>query len=308
MKTIYLNEFIHPAAVKRLREYANVATDFDCIGDLDGIIVRGTPVTGEMINKAKNLKVIGRHGIAMNIIDLEAAKRNHVRVLNTPTSNANSVAEYIVGAVLAMSRHLYACNAKLRRGEFTRIAPPDLQGSEVSGKKVGMVGMGHISQQASKMMKAAFGCEIYGYDPFVTEEQAKERGFIKIERLEELLEISDLVNVSVPLSKGTVNLISGDMFNHFKKGAILVNAARGKIVNEEDLYTALTSGNLKAASFDVFENEPLPKDSKLLTLENFSATPHVGGNTEEALYRTGMAVVENVINVLEGRPAEGIVV
>ena len=126
--------------------------------------------------------------------------------------------------------------------------------------------------------------------------------------LEELLEASDFVSVSVPLSKGTINLVSGEMFDHFKKGAILVNAARGKIVNEENLYAALKDGKLKAAAFDVFEVEPLPKDSKLLTLENFSATPHIGGNTEEALYRTGMEVVENVINVLEGKPAAGIVV
>lgn len=308
MKTVYLNEFIHPAAVKRLQEYAEIATDFDKIEELDGIIVRGTQITGEMIDKAKKLKVIGRHGIAMNIIDLEAAKRNNVRVLNTPTSNANSVAEYVVGAFIAMSRHFYECNAKLRRGEFTRIAPPDLQGNDVSGKAVGLVGMGNISQRVGRMMKAAFGCEIFGYDPFVTKERAEELGFVKIETLEELLERSDLVNISVPLSEGTINLVSGDMFEHFKEGAILVNAARGKIVNEEDLYKALANGKLKAAAFDVFEHEPLAKDSKLLTLENFSATPHVGGNTEEALYRTGMEVVENVINVLEGRPARGIVV
>lgn len=307
-KKIYLNEFIHPAAVERLKEYADVVTDFDRIEELDGIIVRGTQVTGEMIDQAKNLKVIGRHGIAMNIIDLDAAKRNGVRVLNTPTSNANSVAEYVVGSFIAMSRHFYECNAKLRRGEFKRIAPPDLQGNDVSGKAVGLIGMGNISQRVARMMKAAFGTTVYGYDPFVEKEEAEKRGFIKCEKLEELLEASDFVSVSVPLSKGTINLVSGEMFDHFKKGAILVNAARGKIVNEENLYAALKDGKLKAAAFDVFEVEPLPKDSKLLTLENFSATPHIGGNTEEALYRTGMEVVENVINVLEGKPAAGIVV
>ena len=117
-----------------------------------------------------------------------------------------------------------------------------------------------------------------------------------------------MVNINVHLTPETTNMISGDLFNHFKPNAIFVNTARGKIVNEDDLYDALASGKLAGAAFDVFANEPLPKDSKLLTLENFSATPHIGGNTEEALYRTGMTVVENVINVIEGKPAEGIVV
>lgn len=305
---IYLNEFIHPDAASHLRSQAEVVTNFDHIEELDGIIVRGTQVTGEMIRAAKNLKVIGRHGIAMNIIDLDAARECGVRVLNTPRTNANSVAEYIVGCFLAMSRHFYECNVKLRRGAFTRIAPPDLLGSDVSGKTVGLVGMGNISQLVAKIMRNAFDCEICGYDPFVDNERAAALGFKKYERLEDLLEVSDLVNISVPLSKGTVGLVSGDMFRHFKPGAILVNAARGQIVNEDGLYCALTEGPLKAAAFDTFAVEPLPKDSKLLTLENFSATPHIGGNTEEALYRTGMAVVDNVINVIKGQPADGIIV
>lgn len=305
---VYLNEFIHPAAVEYLKSFAEVATDFDHIEELDGIIVRGTQVTGDMIRRAKKLKVVGRHGIAMNIVDLDAAKECGVRVLNTPRTNANSVAEYIAACFLSMSRSLYECNAKLRRGEFTRIAPPDLQGTEVAGKVVGLVGMGNISQLVANIMRTAFGCQILGYDPFVSEERAAALGIQKFEKLEDMLEQSDLVNVSVPLAEGTIGLISGAVFEHFKPGTILVNAARGKIVNEDDLYHALVDGKLRAAAFDTFEVEPLPKDSQLLTLNNFSATPHIGGNTEEALYRTGMAVVENVRNVIEGKPAEGIVV
>lgn len=307
-KVIYLSEFIHPDAVARLKEYAEVVTDLEHPEELDAIIVRGVHIDGDLIRKATNLKVIGRHGTAMNIIDLDAARECGVRVLNTPRTNSNSVAEYIVGAFIAMSRSYYECNARLRRGEFKRIAPPDLLGSEVSGKVVGLVGMGYIGQLVAGMMKAAFGCKAVGYDPFVSAERAESLGITKYDRLEEMLEVSDLVNVSVPLSLDTVNLISGEMFYHFKPSAILVEAARGGIVNEADLYEALTSGQLRAAAFDCFETEPLPKESPLLTLENFSATPHIGGNTEEALYRTGMAVVHNVINVLEGREAEGIIV
>lgn len=305
---VYLSEFIHPAAVERLKSVATVETTFDHIEELDGMVVRGVKVTRDIIERATNLKVVGRHGVGFETVDLEAAKEHGVRVLNAPHANATSVAELIVARFLEMSRHLYKANAKLRRGEFTRIAPPDLQGTEITGKTLGLIGMGNIPQQAANMMRAAFQVKVYGYDPFVSAEEAERRGIHKIDTLEELLEISDMVNINVHLTPETTNMISGDLFNHFKPNAIFVNTARGKIVNEDDLYDALASGKLAGAAFDVFANEPLPKDSKLLTLENFSATPHIGGNTEEALYRTGMTVVENVINVIEGKPAEGIVV
>lgn len=305
---VYLSEFIHPAAVERLKSVATVETTFDDIASLDGMVVRGVRVTREIIEQAKNLKVIGRHGVGFETVDLEAAKEHGIRVLNAPHANATSVAELIVGRFLEMSRQLYKANAKLRRGEFTRIAPPDLQGMEVTGKTLGLIGMGNIPQIVARMMKAAFQVQVFGYDPFVSTEEAERRGIHKVDQLEELLEMSDLVSINVHLTPETTNMIHGDLFNHFKPNAIFVNTARGKIVNEDDLYDALVAGKLGSAAFDVFANEPLPKDSKLLTLESFSATPHIGGNTQEALYRTGMTVVENVINVIEGKPAEGIVV
>lgn len=305
---IYLSEFIHPAAVERLRSVATVESTFDHIEELDGIIVRGVKVPRDIIERAVNLKVVGRHGVGYETVDIEAAREHGVRVLNAPHANALSVAELIVARFLEMSRDLYKANAKLRRGEFTRIAPPELLGSEISGKTLGLIGMGNIPQLVAKMLRAAFHVEAYGYDPFVSPEEAERRGIHKVDTIHELLERSDLVSINVHLTPETTNLISGDVFDHFKPGAIFVNTARGKIVNEEDLYDALVSGKLRGAAFDVFADEPLPKDSKLLTLENFSATPHIGGNTEEALYRTGMAVVENVIRVIEGKPAEGIIV
>ena len=125
---VYLSEFIHPAAVERLKSVATVETTFDDIASLDGMVVRGVRVTREIIEQAKNLKVIGRHGVGFETVDLEAAKEHGIRVLNAPHANATSVAELIVGRFLEMSRQLYKANAKLRRGEFTRIAPPDLHG------------------------------------------------------------------------------------------------------------------------------------------------------------------------------------
>lgn len=305
---VYLSEFIDPAAVERLRSEAEIVDNFDNIEELDGIIVRGVPVGRDIIENGKNLKVIGRHGVGYEIVDVQAAKDNGVHVVNVPRANALSVAELVVARFLEMSKNLLRGNLGLRAGEFTRIAPPDLQGTEITGKTLGLIGMGNIPQIVVRMMKAAFNVRAIGYDPFVDAEEAAKRGIEKFDSLEEMLEQSDLVNISLHKTPETENFFSGDLFNHFKPGAIFVNTARGGIVNEDDLYEALKDGRLSAAAFDVFAAEPLSKDSKLLTLPNFSATPHIGGNTAEALARTSMTVVENVLHVIKGEPAEGIIV
>ena len=211
---------------------------------------------------------------------------------------------------LEMSRDLYRANAGMRRGAFTRIAPPEMQGTEVTGKTLGLIGMGNIPQMVAHMMTAAFGVKVIGYDPFVSAEEAARRGIEKADTLEALLEQSDLVTISVHLNPQTENMIHGDLFDHFKPSAIFVNTSRGKVVNENDLYEALKAGKLRGAAFDVFATDPgpLPKDSPLLTLDNFSATPHIGGNTQEALYRTGMTVVQNVLDVLDGKAVSSMIV
>lgn len=305
---VYLGSQFHPDAVEWLNTVATVTDNFDHIEELDGIIIRAGGVTREMFEKAKNLKAVGRHGVGYDTIDVEAAKEHNVRVLNVPFGNANSVAEMIVARFMEMSRNLYQANAMLRRGEITRIAPPELEGTEIAGKTLGLIGMGNIAQRVANMMKKAFDVEVFGYDPYVDEEEAQRREIKKIETIEELLEISDLVNLSVALTPTTQHMISGEVFDHFKPGAIFVNTARGGIVDEEDLYQALVSGKLKAAAFDVFEHEPLSVDNKLLELDNFSATPHIGGTTEEAVRRTSMAICQNVVKAINGEPAEGIVV
>ncbi len=305
---VYLGSQFHPDAVKWLHSVATVVDNFDQIEELDGIIIRAGGITRDMFERGKNLKAVGRHGVGYDTIDLKAAKEHNVRVLNVPFGNSNSVAEMIVARFMEMSRNLYKANQMLRHGDVTRIAPPELQGTEISGKVLGLIGMGNIAQRAAKMMKKAFSVDVCGYDPFVDVAEASRRGIRKVDTIEELLEQSDLVNISVALTPETKHMISGDIFNHFKPDAILVNTARGGIVDEEDLYQALVTGKLRAAAFDVFEHEPLAVDSKLLGLDNFSATPHIGGTTAEAVKRTSMAICENVVKVIKGEPAEGIVV
>ena len=307
---VYLSEYIHPAAVEHLKSHAEIVDNFDHPEELDGLVVRGVKVTREMIERATNLKVVGRHGVGFEGVDIDAAKAHGVHVVNAPLANATSVAELIVARFLEMSRDLYRANVGMRQGAFTRIAPPEMQGTEVTGKTLGLIGMGNIPQMVAHMMTAAFGVKVVGYDPFVPAEEAIRRGIEKADTLEALLEQSDLVTISVHLNPQTENMIHGDLFDHFKPSAIFVNTSRGKVVNENDLYEALKAGKLRGAAFDVFATDPapLPKDSPLLTLDNFSATPHIGGNTQEALYRTGMAVVQNVLDVLDGKPVSSMII
>lgn len=301
---IYLGEMFHPDAVEWLTRHAEVVRDLSHIEELDAILIRAGGVTEEHIQKAKRLKVIGRHGVGYETVDIRAAKERNIHVLNVPRGNARSVAEYIVALFLEMSHRLYEANVRIRRDEFHGIAPSAMQGRDLAGKDVGMIGMGNISRMAAEMLKSAFQVHVYGYDPFITAQEAANRGFIKVDTVEELLERSDFVSISVHLNDSTRNLISGKMFDHFKPGAILVNTARGGIVNEDDLYDALKSGKLAGAACDVFAHEPDYAGNRLFELDNFSATPHLGGNTVDAIRRTSMSLVQGAVRLLEGADLE----
>lgn len=304
---IYLGDMFHPDAVEWLSQHAEVVRDFEQIEDLDAILIRTGGVTAEQIQQASKLKVIGRHGVGFETVNVQAAKEKGIHVLNVPRGNANSVAEYIVALFLEMSHRLYEANVRIRRDEFHTIAPASMQGRDLTGKEVGMIGMGNISCMAAQMLKNAFHTKLYGYDPYVDAEEASKRGFIKVDTIEELLEKSDFVSINVHLNDLTRNLIHGKMFDHFKPNAILVNTARGGIVNEDDLYQALKEGKLAGAACDVFAAEPNYTDNRLFELDNFSATPHLGGNTVDAIRRTSMSLVQGVVQMLNGASEEELI-
>ena len=300
--TVYLSEHICDSARKKLEAAATIVDNFDHPEEIDAIIVRTAPVTAELLEKATKLKVIGKHGVGYNNVDVAAVKAKGIPMVYTPLANADSVAEMVVGLFLLLERGLYAANQKCRRGEFQKIAPADFLGTQLRGKTLGQIGMGNIAQRIAKILCDGFGVKILGYDPFISTDEAVKRGFEKVDTVAELLERADMVNINVPLIDSTRNLIAGEMFNHFKPSAVLVNAARGGIVNEEDLYDALVSGKLKAAACDTFVVEP-PKPGRykdLFSLENFSATPHLGGNTDDALENAGNQVVDDILTVLAG--------
>ncbi len=298
---IFLAEYIHPEAVARLKEKAEITDRLEDIGEVEGIILRTFPVDRGLMEKAKKLKVVAKHGVGYNTIDIEAAKEYGITVTFTPRANTNSVAELIAALILDVARNVSLADRKSRGSEWTRVAPAELSGTEISGKTLGLIGMGNIARRVAGIMRGGFQADIVGYDPYVTGEAAAELGIRKRETVEEVLREADIVNISVPLTEDTRNLISARNMDCFKPGAILINASRGGIVNEADLYEALKSGRLRGAACDAFESEPPTGDNPLLALDNFVATPHIGADTEDALYRMGMEAVEAVLDTLEGR-------
>lgn len=298
---VYLSEYIYPEARKALESKAEVVSTFDEPEKVEAIILRVLPVDAALMDKLPNLKVIGKHGVGCNTIDLEAAKARGITVLNTPLANAQSVAELIVGEMLGAARNITSAHEQSMEGKFTSIAPKQMTGVELTGKVLGLIGTGNIARRVANILVKGFGMKVVAYDPYVSKVQMEGMGFTKCDTVRELLPQADFVNVSVPLTPETKDLISGDMFDLFKKDAVLVNAARGGIVNEEGLYEALKAGKLRAAACDAFVSEPpTAQNTNLYELPNFIGTPHIGATTEEALQRMGFEVVEDVLNVLAG--------
>lgn len=298
---VFLNEHIHPDAWKILEAECTVVDNFDKPDAIDAIILRALEVDASVMDRCKNLKVIGKHGVGCNTIDLDEARRRGITVLNTPLANTNSVAELIVGLMIDIARNITLAHERTQAGAFARLAPQEMTGMEIAGKTLGLIGTGNIARQVATILQSGFGVKVAGYDPYVDREAMTKMGYEKYETVAELIAISDIVNISVPLTDATRDLISGDVFDNFKRGAILVNAARGGIVNEQDLYDALKTGKIRAAACDAFVAEPPTKqNTNLFELTNFIGTPHIGACSEEALYRMGVEVVSEVIRVLKG--------
>ncbi|MCD8141068.1 MAG: hydroxyacid dehydrogenase [Planctomycetaceae bacterium] len=298
---IYLSEPIHADALSLLQARADIVDTFDEAESLDAIIIRAVTVTEETMARAKNLKVIGKHGIGYDSIDIAAAKRHGIRVVYTPLANVRSVAELVVTLMLAASRKLSNAIDGVRTGAYDRIGDPSLGGVELNGKTLGLVGTGNIARTVAAILQAGFGMRVLGYDPYADREALAELSIELCPDLKAMLTRCDHVSVSVPLNDSTRNLIGEAELQACKKGCVFVNTARGGIVDEDALYRALTQGPLRAGASDVFLNEPPTPANKLVGLPNFIATPHYGASTEEAMYRVGMTVIEEVFAVLDGK-------
>ncbi len=296
---IYLSENIAKSAYNRLAARAEIVTNFDHVEQLDAIMVRRVHVTKEIIEKAINLKVISMHGIGRDTIDVTTANDHGIPVPNVPNQSIESVAELAVALMLALSRNIKKANIGICKSRYDSHAPAELIGNEVYEKRLGLVGIGQISMRIAEIMTAAFHVNLIGYDPYVSEEKASSLGIQKVDTIEELFANADYVNINVPLTDTTRNLIGKSAFEAANPDLILVNTARGGIVDEAALYNALVNGKIKAAASDVFLSEPPKEDNPLVSLENFIATPHIGGNTKECLERVGNAAVDNLFTIIE---------
>ena len=302
---VLIFEAIHPAALAWLRERAEVAFAPDLRGEallplvvaVDGIVVRANGrVTDRLLAHAPRLRVVGRHGVGLDNVDLDACTRRGIWVVYTPLANVEAVAEHAVGLMLAVAKRIVEGDRAVRAGEFAA-ARHHLVGQELYGQTLGIAGFGRIGQRVAEICRAAFAMPVMFADLLFHEEVAARLGAQRVP-LDELLARSDVISLHLPLTPQTRHLIDGPALARMKPGAILINTARGAVVDETALLAALRDGRL-AAGLDVFAEEPLPPGSPLPTLPNVVLTPHCASHTEGALLAMAM-VVEDVVRVLHG--------
>jgi D-3-phosphoglycerate dehydrogenase / 2-oxoglutarate reductase len=268
----------------------------EAIGPYDALIIRsGTQVTAQVIEAGANLKVVARAGIGLDNVDVDAATRRGVMVVNAPRSNVISAAEQTFALLLAQARSIPAANTALKGGGWDRSR---WEGVELAGKTIGIVGLGRVGALVASRA-AAFGMRVIAFDPYVSAERAKEMGVDAMPSLESLLVQADFVSIHLPRSPETEGLIGAHELSLMKPGARLINTARGGIVDEEALAKSLSDGHLGGAALDVFTSEPTV-DSPLFHFDNVVVTPHLGASTKEAQDKAGTTVAEMVRLALKG--------
>ncbi len=269
----------------------------EVIKDYDALVVRSaTKANKEIIEAAHKLKVIGRAGVGLDNVDLAAATQRGIVVMNAPAGNTISTCEHTMSMLLSLARSIPQANSSTKKGEWKR---SKFIGVELYQKTLGIIGLGRIGREVAKRA-ASFGMKIKGYDPYLSKEVAEDLG-IEVVELNDLLKGSDFITVHVPLTDDTNHLISGKQFELMKKGARVLNCARGGIIDEKALIQAIKDGKIAGAALDVFENEPPEPDSELLKLDNVIVTCHLGASTEEAQVNVAIEIAECVGDFLLGK-------
>lgn len=309
---VALMESIHPAGIDLLTRHCTVDRmspvendeSEEILARADAVVIRSTLFTEEMMKKAPNLKVIGRHGAGTDNIDLSAAEKLGIKVVTTPQANTDSVAEYVITAALMLLKRIPEVTASLRAGHFIsgsgslpgQVDRAGLTGREASGCRLGLVGAGAIGAAVARRA-LQLGMHVTAYDPFL--DRTKERAFELVDDLDELLSRSDVVSLHVPGGPANQHLIGSRELELLPPGAILINAARGELVDAAALIAALESGHLSGAALDVYAPEPPDTNSALFSAPNLLLTPHMAAMTEEALQRMSTQVATQVIQSLD---------
>ena len=304
MARVLITEKIADAGIERLREAGH---DVDVklnlseedllaeVRDADAVIIRSaTTITKEVIKNGEKLLVIGRAGIGLDNVDVNAATEQGVMVVNAPKSNILSAAEHTIALILAQARNIPQANSALKSGRWER---NEWTGVELADKTLGIIGLGRIGKLVAQRA-LAFGMNLVAYDPFVATERARQLS-VQLMSLEELIQVSDFLTIHVAKTPETENLINAELLSLAKPSLRIINVARGGIVNEVDLAEAVTTGKIAGAAIDVFENEPIT-ESPLFSLPQIVVTPHLGASTTEAQDKAGESIAEQVELALLG--------
>lgn len=271
-------------------------------GEIDALIVRSaTKVTKELLTRFYNIKIVARAGVGVDNIDIDAATEKGVLVINAPDGNTISTAEHTFAMIMALLRNIPQANHSIKEGKWNRSS---FKGAELSGKVLGIVGLGRIGTELAKRARV-FGAQVQVFDPFLTTERAKTLQVSPVS-LDELLESSDIITVHTPLTKETKNLINAGNLAKTKKGVYVINCARGGILDENDLYTYLTNGHVAGCALDVFVQEPAV-DNRLVHLPNVIATPHIAASTAEAQLNVAVQVAQEILGFSKGKPVKNAV-
>lgn len=303
---VLIADSLAPQAAQRLQAAGVQADDragielselLNVLPEYRGLIVRSrTKVTAEVLAAGSNLKVVGRAGVGVDNIDLAAAAAHNVAVVNTPVSTSVAVAELTLALMLSLVRSVPRADASMKAGGWDK---KSFEGAELAGKTLGILGMGNIGAKVARRA-AAFDMDVRGFDPFLDDATIQTRGALAA-RLDEIYSESDVITLHLPLLPDTRGLLNESAFEKMKRGVYIVCAARGGVIDEDALLTALNRGQVAGAALDVFATEP-PGISPLVTHPNVIATPHMGAQTAEAQTRAAMDVADEVANVLLGKP------
>ncbi len=275
------------------------------IGEYDAIVTRSaTKVDRDVLEAGKKLKLVARAGVGIDSVDVEYASARGIIVLNAPFGNTNSVAEHTLALLLGLCRKIAVADASLKHGEWKRSA---FVGTELKGKVAGVVGLSKVGGRVVTRLQA-FECDVIGCDPYVSEKRAKDLG-IRLVSFEELIRTADIITLHIPMTEETRNLIDEKQFAQMKDGVIIINTARGGIINEDALYNALESGKVSGAAIDVWTEEPPKTDrvKRLIAHERVLSMPHLGASTNEAQINVSVDVAREIVRYLDEQPLENAV-
>ena len=305
MKKVVLTHKLDENVMKLLKEkfIVDVANSgnpkeiYPLLKDANGIIVRIGYLDRDTIMSLDNLEVIGRTGVGVDNIDLVAANERGIPVVVTPGANTRSVAEHTLAFILALSKDLKINDMEMHKGNYN--IRNNCKSFEVFGKTLGIIGFGNIGQEVAKIC-SSIGIKILVYDPFIKPKIVEDMGFQFSEQLELLMKQSDMISIHVALTEETAGMIGPKEFNFMKPGAVIVNCARGNVINEKALVEALKNNKINGAGLDVFSSEPIDDHNPILELKNVITTPHIAGLTGEAFFAMSKMVADGVSAVLSG--------